>query len=122
MVEIDQTVLVVVISLAAVVLAVGIILIVMLFKLNRELRETIFRLNSESMPMIKNANILTQQAASELERVGDVIEATEAVSATVDSASRFAYRMFANPIVKTVAFATGFRKASNRLFSPEKDR
>ncbi len=38
MIEIDQTVLIVVISLTAVVLAGGIILAAMLFKLNRELQ------------------------------------------------------------------------------------
>jgi hypothetical protein len=50
-----------------------------------------------------------------MERVGDVLGSAEAVSATVDSASRLAYRAFANPVVKTVAFGSGLRGALRRL-------
>ena len=49
-------------------------------------------------------------------RVTDVLGSAEAVSSTVDSASRLAYRAFANPVVKTVAFSTGLRGALRRLF------
>jgi len=57
------------------------------------------------------------QAATEMERVGDVLASAEAVSGTVDSASRLAYRAFANPVVKALAFGTGTGSALRRLFS-----
>jgi hypothetical protein len=49
-------------------------------------------------------------------RVGDVLGSAESVSATVDSASRLAYRAFANPVVKVLAFGTGTGAALRRLF------
>ncbi|MHB8262372.1 MAG: hypothetical protein ACYDGY_01285 [Acidimicrobiales bacterium] len=122
MVEIDQAILVAATILACLVLVASIIIIALLAKLHRELREIVARINRESMPVLRDARILAEQAASEMERVGDVMEATEAVSATVDSASRLAYRIFANPVVKTVAYVSGFKKAGNRLLSPGQDR
>ncbi len=122
MVEIDQAILVGATVLACLVLVAGIVIIVLLARLHRELREIVTRINRESMPVLRDARILAEQAASEMERVGDVMETTEAVSATVDSASRLAYRIFANPVVKMVAYTSGFKKAGNRLFSSGGDR
>ena len=42
-----------------------------------------------------------------MERVGAVLDTTESVHATVDSASRLAYRAFANPVVKVLAVRAG---------------
>jgi len=42
-----------------------------------------------------------------MERVGAVLDSTESVHATVDSASRLAYRAFANPVVKVLAVRAG---------------
>ncbi|MCL5947573.1 MAG: hypothetical protein M1420_00180 [Actinobacteria bacterium] len=122
MIEIDQIVLVATMVLAFLVLVAGIVIIVLLTRLRRALQEMVTRIDSESIPVLRDARILAEQAAGEMERVGDVMEVTEAVSATVDSASRLAYRIFANPFVKTVAYASGFRKAGNRLLSPGEDR
>ena len=47
------------------------------------------------------------QAATEMERVGAVLDSTESVHATVDSASKLAYRAFANPVVKVLAVRAG---------------
>ena len=53
-----------------------------------------------------------------MERVGAVLDTTESVHATVDSASRLAYRAFANPVVKVLAVragaATGIRRLAGR--------
>ena len=53
-----------------------------------------------------------------MERVGAVLDSTESVHATVDSASKLAYRAFANPVVKVLAVragaATGIRRLAAR--------
>jgi hypothetical protein len=81
----------------------------------RELSDLAARLKSETLPLVRDARTVVDHAATEMERVGDVLGNAEAVSATVDSASRLAYRAFANPVVKTVAFGSGLSGAFRRL-------
>jgi len=81
----------------------------------RELRSLVEGLDRETVPMLRDARIAADQAATELVRVGDVLASAEAVSTTVDSASRLAYRAFANPLVKFVAFFSGLGGALRRL-------
>ena len=57
----------------------------------------------------------SDQAATEMERVGAVLDTTESVHATVDSASRLAYRAFANPVVKVLAVRAGAATGIRRL-------
>jgi hypothetical protein len=83
----------------------------------RELSDLAARLTTETLPMVRDARTMIDQAATEMERVGDVLGSAEAVSATVDSASRLAYMAFANPVVKTVAFGSGLGGATRRLFA-----
>ena len=82
----------------------------------RELRTIVEGLDNETVPMLRDARIAADQAATEMVRVGDVLASAEAVSSTVDSASRLAYRAFANPFVKLVAFGSGIGGALRRLF------
>ena len=83
----------------------------------RELSELVLQLRTETVPLVRDARTVVDHAATEMERVGDVLGSAEAVSATVDSASRLAYRAFSNPVVKTVAFGSGLSGALKRLLS-----
>jgi hypothetical protein len=83
----------------------------------RELSELVSQLHTETVPLVRDARTVVDHAATEMERVGDVLGSAEAVSATVDSASRLAYRAFSNPVVKTVAFGSGLSGALKRLLS-----
>jgi hypothetical protein len=94
---------------ATVVVAVG------LGRRTRELAEVVAELRAETLPLVRDARTVVDHAATEMERVGDVLGSAEAVSATVDSASRLAYRAFSNPVVKTVAFGSGLSGAMRRL-------
>src|SRR5579863_5022777 len=82
----------------------------------RELSEALEDLRQETVPLVRDARVVVDQAATEMVRVGDVLDSTEAVSATVDSASRLAYRAFANPVVKVLAYSTGVGSALRRFF------
>ncbi|HXX91474.1 MAG TPA: hypothetical protein VEI83_14740 [Acidimicrobiales bacterium] len=110
-------VVVLVAALAAAVAALcALIAAVVLSRRIRELRALVADLDSETVPMLRDARIAADQAATEMVRVGDVLASAEAVSTTVDSASRLAYRAFANPLVKLVAFLSGLGGALRRLF------
>jgi hypothetical protein len=64
---------------------------------------------------VADAHRVVDQAATEMERVGAVLDTTESVHATVDSASRLAYRAFANPVVKVLAVRAGAATGIRRL-------
>jgi len=112
----DQLVLAAVAVAFAAVVVLAVVVRVQLRQVQR-LQAAIDALRDELVPLAGRARVVVDQAATELERVGDVLGSAEAVSATVDSASRLAYRAFANPAVKTVAYASGVGGALRRLFS-----
>ena len=90
--------------------------VVVLGKRVRELGRTVEELRKETVPLVHDARVVVDQAATEMVRVGDVLDSAEAVSSTVDSASRLAYRAFSNPVVKVLAYSTGFGSALRRFF------
>jgi hypothetical protein len=107
----------VLIAAGACVLAVVGLLIAMagLRRQVRRLEAVAEDLRIQTMPLVVEAHRVVDQAATEMERVGAVLESTESVSATVDSASRLAYRAFANPVVKVLAVRAGAAGGMRRL-------
>jgi len=104
---------------AALAATASVVATVALSRRVRELRRLVEGIDRETVPMLRDARIAADQAATEMVRVGDVLASAEAVSSTVDSASRLAYRAFANPFVKLVAFLSGLGGALRRLFGRE---
>jgi hypothetical protein len=72
-------------------------------------------LRRQTVPLVADAHRVVDQAATEMERVGAVLDTTESVHATVDSASKLAYRAFANPVVKVLAVRAGAVSGMRRL-------
>ena len=72
-------------------------------------------LKRQTVPLVADAHRVVDQAATEMERVGAVLDSTESVHATVDSASKLAYRAFANPVVKVLAVRAGAASGMRRL-------
>lgn len=107
----------VIVAAGACVLAVVGLLIAMsgLRRQVRRLEVVAEDLRVQTMPLVVEAHRVVGQAASEMDRVGAVLESTESVSATVDSASRLAYRAFANPVVKVLAVRAGAAGGMRRL-------
>ena len=75
-------------------------------------------LRRQTVPLVADAHRVVDQAATEMERVGAVLDSTESVHATVDSASKLAYRAFANPVVKVLAVRAGAASGIRRLAGP----
>src|ERR1700722_17289570 len=73
------------------------------------------QLQRQTVPLVADAHRAVDQAATEMERVGAVLDSTESVHATVDSASKLAYRAFANPVVKVLAVRAGAATGIRRL-------
>jgi len=108
---------------AAVVVAVAsgmavVVLVWAIFSLNktlRELRGAIQELRRETLPVVSEMRTAVSQANAELERVDTLLGTAESISSTVDSASRLAYLAFSNPVIKTIAFASGTSRAARRF-------
>jgi hypothetical protein len=79
------------------------------------------QLRHQTVPLVADAQRVVDQAATEMERVGAVLDSTESVHATVDTASRLAYRAFANPVVKVLAVRAGAATGIRRLAGSEPD-
>jgi len=90
--------------------------VVVLGRRVRDLGRAVEELRRETVPLVHDARVVVDQAATEMVRVGDVLDSAEAVSATVDSASRLAYHAFSNPVVKILAYSTGLGSALRRFF------
>ena len=104
---------------AAVVSALAVVgLFVALASLRREvsrLGTLADELKRQTVPLVADAHRVVDQAATEMERVSAVLDSTESVHATVDSASKLAYRAFANPVVKVLAVRAGAASGMRRL-------
>src|SRR5271165_2073324 len=72
-------------------------------------------LRGEAVPLVSEARHAVDQASNEMARVEAVLEGTESVTDTVDSASRLAQRAFANPVVKVLAIRAGTASGLRRL-------
>ena len=93
-------------------------LLVTVGRLRREIRRVQViaeQLEHQTVPLVADAHRVVDQAATEMERVGAVLDSTESVHATVDSASKLAYRAFANPVVKVLAVRAGAATGIRRL-------
>jgi hypothetical protein len=111
-------IIVLVASAVSVLAVIG--LLVAITSLRREvgrLRTVADDLRGQAMPLVVEAHRVVDQAATEMERVGAVLDSTESVHATVDSASKLAYRAFANPVVKVLAVRAGAATGLRRLAS-----
>jgi hypothetical protein len=95
-------------------------LLVALASLRRQVRAlgtVAEQLRHQTVPLMADAHRVVDQAATEMERVGAVLDSTESVHATVESASKLAYRAFANPVVKVLAVRAGAATGIRRLAS-----
>ncbi len=105
--------------IVAVAVGVGLTLLVLLvaslLRTIRELRATVEELRVESAAAMAELHQTVRTANAELERVDDLLQSAQAVTGTVDSASRLAFLALGSPVVKSLAFATGANRAWRRF-------
>lgn len=68
-----------------------------------------------AVPLIADVHTAVRQANGDLVRVEAILERTESIKGTVDSASRLALSAFATPVVKLAAITAGLSSAVRRL-------
>ncbi len=109
----------VVVVVLAVLVAVGAgATIAMLLSLRSALvalRAALESLQRDTLPIVDELHDAVTATSGQVERVDRLITAAESVEAHVDAASRLAYRTISSPVVKTVAFGSGVKKATQRL-------
>lgn len=103
---------------AAAVLAVGVLFAVgSLIRTLATVRVAIDDVRRAAVPLLTDARAAVRQTNGDLVRMESLLETAESVTGTVDSASRLAYAVVSNPLVKVLAFASGSTKAMRRLRS-----
>ena len=110
-------------DLAAVILSVAMIGVIVamalvvqaLLRTLRETRATLDDLRGEAVPLMGELRDTVERAGAEVERVDDLLDTAETISATVDSASRLGYLAFRAPVIRTVAFGKGISRGARRL-------
>jgi hypothetical protein len=110
-------------DLAAVILSVVMIGVIVamalvvqaLLRTLRETRATLDALRGEAVPLMGELRDTVERAGVEVDRVDDLLDTAETISATVDSASRLGYLAFRAPVIRTVALGKGLGRGARRL-------
>ena len=104
---------------AVVLLAVSLVSIT---KTLKAVRDTVDLLRTETVPVMTELGETVRSANVEIERLGGVLGTAESIGGTVDAASRLAYLAFSNPVIKTMALASGTSRAAQRFRRIRADR
>lgn len=110
-------------DLAAVLLAVVVVgvavtfsvVVASLLRTVRELTSQLARVEHEVVPLVGELRDTVAAAGHEVERVDRLLESAEAISATVEGASRLGYAAFTRPVIRTVAVVQGTGRGLRRV-------
>ena len=80
-----------------------------------DLEEELHLLRNQTLPMLDDARVALRKSENANAKVETLVKTAESLTGTVDSASRLAYRLLSNPLVKLLAFFSGTRRALSRL-------
>jgi len=102
-------------AVSLVATAVITITVLALLRTMRELRGVLDALHGHTLPLVTDLRGAIDQAGVDLARVEGILDSAERISHTVDAASQLTYRAFSPPLIKTVSFLAGVRRAGRRL-------
>lgn len=97
---------------AAVVLA---LLSARVLRLARDLDEATRAFEQVATPAVDELRAAARRAAGEVDRLEDLLDVAGSIGQRVDTATEATYRALTSPVVKGVAFASGTKRAANRL-------
>lgn len=80
-----------------------------------DLEDELHLLRNQTLPMLDDARVALRKSENANAKVETLVKTAESLTGTVDSASRLAYRLLSNPLVKLLAFFSGTRRAVSRL-------
>jgi uncharacterized protein YoxC len=103
-------------SVAFAMLVVGLLFLVgSAIRTMASLRGAVDDVRRTAVPLITDVHAAVRQANGDLVHVEAILERTESIKGTVDSASRLALSAFATPVVKVAAISSGVSTAVRRL-------
>lgn len=110
-------------DLAAVLVSVGVAVAVAvlvwavasLARAARQLRAAAARLDAEAAALVAELRVVVADTDAEVDRLDALLSSAESITGTVDAASKLAYRAVANPVIKTMALASGTSRAAKHL-------
>jgi hypothetical protein len=70
---------------------------------------------AEAVPAVQELREAASRASSEVDRIDDLLEVAGSIGVRVDSATEATYRALTSPVIKSVALASGTRRAARRL-------
>jgi uncharacterized protein YoxC len=105
-------------SMAFAMLVVGLLFLVgSAIRTLASVRATFDDIRRTAVPLISDVHTAVRQAKGDLVQVESILERTESIKGTVDSASRLALTAFATPVIKLAAISAGLSRMVNRLVS-----
>jgi hypothetical protein len=87
----------------------------MLVRTTRDLATALDQMHDEVLPVVAELRDTVVAAGHEVERVDRLLESAEAISATVEGASRLGYAAFTRPVIRTVAVVQGTGRGLRRV-------
>lgn len=99
----------------AVLVAVLAAAVRMLGRTVRELADRFDELREETLPLLADTRAALRRSEGAKVRTDALLDVATSLTSTADSASRLAYRVVSNPLVKVMAFFTGTGRAARRL-------
>ncbi len=103
-------------SVAFAMLVVGLLLLIgSAIRTLASVRGAFDDVRSTAVPLIADVHKAVRQANGDLVRVEAILERTESIKGTVDSASRLALNAVATPAIKLAAISAGLSRVAARL-------
>lgn len=110
----------VIVSVVSIVTVVGLVLVVQsMLRTVRRLSAVVDEVQRDVMPVVADLAASVRRTHDDLDRVDDLIGSAEAITTTVEGASRLAYLTVSKPVIKTMALAAGTTRAARRLRGTE---
>jgi uncharacterized protein YoxC len=103
-------------SMALAMLVVGLLLLIgSAIRTLSSVRGAVDDVRRTAVPLISDIHTAVRQANGDLVKVESILQRTESIKGTVDSASQLAVAAFATPLIKVAAITTGLNRAARRL-------
>lgn len=99
-------------AVAIVVLTAGLLYTMgSIIRTMRAMRRAVEDVHDETLPLLVDVHHGVIHTNQELKRVDGLIDRAESIGGTVDSTSKLAYKLLANPAVKIMALSAGGARA-----------
>ncbi len=81
----------------------------------RELASGLDGLRQQTLPLLADTRSALRKSEGVNRRADQLIDTATSITGTVDAATRLAYSVVSNPLVRILSFFTGTRRAAKRL-------